>query len=592
MSLSTAFLDELRTRNPLSGLVGQSVKLTKAGREHKGCCPFHSEKTASFTVNDDKQFYHCFGCGAHGDAFRWLTDHDGMAFMDAVRQLADAAGMQVPARSPEAAAAAARIDGLRPALEAAQGLYQSSLKEYENVAALSYLTRRGVGLDMIEQFGIGYAPEARDHLKELGLSLRAALDSGLAWRNEDSPNGNRAHGERFRGRIMIPVHNARGQLIGFGGRKFADHASGPAKYINSPDSEIFDKGRTLYNLHRAAPLARAKAGNTGRLIVVEGYMDVIAMAAAGIGETVAPMGTALTREQIKLLWRVHVSPILLLDGDSAGQRAAIRACETALAMAGPTGTLRVAMLPDGCDPDDLLQEKGRDAVEAVLEMARPLSDFLFDAVLDEIQAQVGSPLPPEAVAAIWNRLEGLTESIEDDETRAQYQAVWLARFNREVSAVHSVVKDRALDVYTKAEDGDYVWPETEDESERKLIMIVARMLELREQRRELSQTIADVRSMAKAIGFDGKTLTACCVAIEMDPSSREDSEMLLALYRKVLGIKGPMDEALLPSLSGFADRAGFADRRAIEGRVRDPQAVDAPRHAVQRLAWASIGENR
>lgn len=580
MSLSTAFLDELRARSPLSALIGQSVKLTKAGREYKGCCPFHSEKTASFTVNDEKQFYHCFGCGAHGDAFRWLTDHDALPFMDAVRQLADAAGMAVPARTPEAAAKAARIDGLRPALEAAQGLYQASLKEYDNVSALNYLIKRGIGLDMISQFGIGYAPEARDHLKGLGLSLRAALDSGLAWRKEDSPNGNRAHGERFRGRIMIPVHDARGRLIGFGGRQFAEYASGPAKYINSPDSEIFDKGRTLYNLHRAAPLARARAGNTGRLIVVEGYMDVIAMASAGIGETVAPMGTALTKEQIKQLWRVHVSPILLFDGDNAGQRAAMRACETALPMAGPEGTFQIGILPQGVDPDDLLQARGRDALEIVLEGALPLSDFLFDAVVSEIV----SPAPPEAVAAIWDRLEGLAAIISNDETRAQYLAVWRARFDRDVSAVQSIAKEQALDVYVKADDGDYEWPEKENEAERKLVMIVERKLELRAQRREISQTDRDLTAMAKAIGFDGKTLTACCVALEADPSSREESEMLLALYRKILGIKGPMDEALLPSLS----RPVSADQAVIEGDSTTRTEMKSA-SAANRLAWSDAG---
>lgn len=385
MSLPQAFLDEIRLRTSLSGLIGRSIKLLKSGREFKALCPFHNEKTPSFTINEDKGFFHCFSCGAHGDAIRWLTDYSGLNFIEAVGDLASEAGMEMPARSPEAAARAAAIDALRPAVAAAADFYYQQLRQYENVGALNYLVNeRGFSLDLLEQFGIGFAPSAMDNLKPLGLSLRVAVESGLAWRDE----GTGKHGARFRSRIMIPVHDARGRVIAFGGRDFGNVSD--AKYINSPDSPIFDKGRVLFNLHRAAPLARASVrngtGSAGRLLLVEGYFDVMALASVGIGEAVAPMGTALTPAQLEAAWRVHPCPTLLFDGDKAGRKAAQRACETALPFIGPGKSLRVAMLPEGKDPDDVIRAAGREcgaqAIEGVLALAKPLDVFLFDAIAE------------------------------------------------------------------------------------------------------------------------------------------------------------------------------------------------------------------
>jgi DNA primase len=367
VSLSPQFLDELRARTSLSALVGATVKLTKAGREHKGCCPFHQEKTASFYVNDDKGFYHCFGCSAHGDAMRWLTEQNGLGFMDAVRELAERAGMQVPAPTPEAARREAAIEDNRGVIERAADWYAARL--LAEPRALALLADRGVGAEAIARFGLGLAP---GHASVSGCGASPA-ELGAAGLLIDTDNGWR---DRFRQRIMIPIHDQRGRAIGFGGRAVGNVEP---KYLNSADGPQFDKGRTLYNLHRASPAAR----QARRLVVVEGYFDVIALDGIGIAEAVAPMGTALTPEQLERAWRIDPCPVLLLDGDGPGRRAAVKACERAMAMIGPGRSLAVALLPDGRDPDDLARAEGRDGVERVLAEAMPLSTFLFDAVVVE-----------------------------------------------------------------------------------------------------------------------------------------------------------------------------------------------------------------
>ena len=383
MSLSPQFIDDVRSRTTLSTLIGRSVKLTKAGKEYKACCPFHNEKTPSFTVNDDKGFYHCFGgCGAHGNAFDWMTRTKGLGFIDAVRELAEGAGLVMPERSPEAAAKAQRILGLRPVLEGAQALFVGNLAVGGDVHA--YLTGRGLSDALIAEFGLGWAPPG-GCLTGHGFGKRAMMEAGLIGESDTGFTY-----ERFKSRITIPVHDGRGRIIGFGGRLFEGEGAPSAKskspkYVNSPGSEIFDKGRTLYNLHRA----REAAAKAKRIIVVEGYMDVIALAGAGVGEAVAPMGTALTPEQLELLWRLHHRPILLFDGDSAGQKAALRACETALPMIGPARELAVAIMPAGIDPDDMVKKQGIDALEAVIGAAKPCHDFVFEAVAGVACAPVG-----------------------------------------------------------------------------------------------------------------------------------------------------------------------------------------------------------
>lgn len=371
MSLTPQFLDELRARTSLSALVGATVKLTKAGREHKGCCPFHSEKTASFYVNDDKGFYHCFGCSAHGDAIRWLTEQQGLGFIDAVRDLAERAGLEVPAPSPDYARREAAIEDARGVIERAADWYAERLAGEPRARAI--LAERGVGDAAIARFGLGLAPGSSS-VSMCGAEPRALEAAGLLI---DTPNGWR---DRFRQRIMIPIHDARGRVIGFGGRAISANAD--AKYINSAEGPHFDKGRTLFNLHRAAPASRDKR----RLVIVEGYFDAIALDGVGVAEVIAPMGTALTPEQLERAWRVHHCPILLFDGDAAGRRAAVKACERAMPMLGPGASLAIALLPDGMDPDDLARAPeseggGRDGVERVLAEAVPLSAFLFDALV-------------------------------------------------------------------------------------------------------------------------------------------------------------------------------------------------------------------
>lgn len=571
MSLSPQFLDEIRARTPLSAVIGRSIKIEKAGREFKACCPFHGEKTPSFTINDDKGFYHCFGCGAHGDVIRWCTDHNGLSFIDAVKDLAAEAGLEMPTASPAAAARAKRIEGIRPALMACAEYFSEQI--IANRAVGYYLQDRGISPEMIDHFGLGYAPKAKDYCKHLSISTDTAVAAGLVWQDEGRS------GLRFLDRIMVPVHDARGQIISFGGRDCSLSETRDrkiAKYKNGSDTELFDKGRTLFNLHRALPHARAKAGSVGRLIVVEGYMDVIALTGAGIPECVAPMGTALTVVQLEMLWRVHAAPVLMFDGDNAGQKAALRACETALPLVGPGKSLRVAICPPGMDPDDVVRKGGGSAeIEALCLEALPMSDFLFDALAKTAR----HPRSPEDISGVWYQLETLAGHIADPETRLQYSAAWRARFEREVSLAERPVADLELMTYRQAENGDYEFPDSEDEAERRYLYILQNLLKLRESERvavhPIRETIKTVKAMAKAMGLDGSAMVAVCKMIEADPQAREEKEMTLALYRRVAGVKGPMLDAMLP-------------QALPTGVMPRSRQITAPPRPVQALAWHDI----
>ncbi|HEU0311587.1 MAG TPA: DNA primase, partial [Sphingomicrobium sp.] len=354
MTLSPQWLDELRARTTLSAVIAPSVKLIKAGREFKACCPFHNEKTPSFTINDEKGFYHCFGCGAHGDAIRFLTDHRGLPFMDAVKELAGKAGMDVPAPDPRERERTERSQGLHDVMAAAQRWFAEQLQGIGGGEARAYLAGRGIDAAIVDRFGIGYAPDARGKLKAAlkNLGEDRLVDTGMLIRPDpgsgSGTGGDKASYDRFRGRIMIPIRDPRGRVIAFGGRILGP---GEPKYLNSPDTILFDKGRTLYNLDRAGPASR----QAKRLIVVEGYMDVIALDRAGIAEAVAPNGTALTEAQLERLWRLDGQPICCFDGDAAGQKAAVRAAQRALPHLGPERTLRFVALPAGQDPDDVVR---------------------------------------------------------------------------------------------------------------------------------------------------------------------------------------------------------------------------------------------
>lgn len=415
--LTPQWLDQLRSRTTLSALIGRSVRLQKAGREHKACCPFHNEKSPSFTVNDEKGFYHCFGCGAHGDAIRWMTDHQGLDFMDAVKELAAEAGMDVPAPDPRAAKAAEKRDTLHDVMHAAQDWFVQNLSSPQGEEARAYLATRGFDAHTVARFGFGYAPEGRQAMKEaLGKFPEPMLiEAGLRIAVE-----NRDPYDRFRGRLMLPIEDARGRVIAFGGRILTKEKTDAPKYLNSPDTPLFDKGRTLYNLHRAAPAAR----QSGRMIVVEGYMDVIALAAAGIGECVAPLGTALTEHQIEMLWRQVETPILCFDGDTAGQRAAMRAISRALPLLRPAHSLRIVRLPEGLDPDDLIKARGVRALEEILEGARSLVEVLWEFERDS------HPLvTPEDKAGLKARLIEHVEAIQHPDIASLYRRELLDRYS-------------------------------------------------------------------------------------------------------------------------------------------------------------------
>ena len=414
MSLPPDFLDDLRARVGLAAVVSRRVKLTRAGRELKGCCPFHNEKTPSFYVNEDKGFYHCFGCGAHGDAIRFVMEQDGLPFMDAVKSLAAEVGLSVPETRRDDPEQQKRA-GLYELMEAAGDWYRGQLQSVGGAEARAYLERRAVAPALQAQFGLGFAPDSRDALskamaaKFATLEPQQMLEAGLAGEAESRRY------DRFRGRLMFPIHDSRGRPVGFGGRALGDVEP---KYLNSPEGPVFHKGRLLYNYHRAAPAAR----KARRLLVVEGYMDVVGLAGAGVLEAVAPLGTALTEEQMQLAWKLVPEPVLAFDGDGAGMRAGLRAATRALPLIGPGRSLAFVMLPGGQDPDDLARTGGKAAIEALLAAPIPLERFLFD------REMAAGPLDtPERRSAFRARLKALAGEIGDPDLRRDYLGTWLDR---------------------------------------------------------------------------------------------------------------------------------------------------------------------
>jgi DNA primase len=424
MAFSSQFLDELRTRVGLVDTVGRKVKLTRRGREHTGLCPFHKEKTPSFTVNEEKGFYHCFGCGAHGSAIDFVMNTDGVSFPEAVERLAATAGMEVPADTPAERDRARRAKGLHEVLEAAAAHYEKLLRMPEGRAALAYLHDRGLGDDTIKRFRLGFAPDGgtlKSALARDGFSEEITVEAGLVIRPDEDHQGSggRKPYERFRRRVMFPIEDARGRTVGFGGRVLGE---GEPKYLNSPETPVFHKGRTLYALVPAREASRAGAP----VIVSEGYMDVIALHQAGFRGAVAPLGTALTEDQIALLWRIARDPVLCFDGDAAGGRAAARAAERALPMLQPGFSLRFALLPAGEDPDSLIKRAGATAMSDVLDGALSLSDMLWRMEV------AGRPLKtPDDRAWLEKRLADHARTIADATVRDHYLAAFKDRLWQE-----------------------------------------------------------------------------------------------------------------------------------------------------------------
>ncbi|NQX96096.1 MAG: DNA primase, partial [Erythrobacter sp.] len=416
MTITPQWKDELRARVTLSTVVQRTTKLTKAGREWKACCPFHNENTPSFYVNDEKQFYHCFGCGAHGDVITWMIEQRGFSFMDAIKELAEEAGMEVPRPDPQAAKKAEKRAELVDVTTAAQDWFVAQLKSPKGADALGYLRGRGLSDATLREFGFGYAPEDKQALSGALSNFEPPMlaESGMRIVTDDG----KAY-DRFRGRVMLPIQDQRGRVIAFGGR-ILEKRDGVAKYLNSPDTPLFDKGRTLYNHHRAAPASR----QTGRIVVVEGYMDVVALAQAGFHDAVAPLGTALTENQLEMLWRLVETPVLCFDGDAAGQRAAMRAITRALPMLAPMRSLAIVRLPAGLDPDDLIKDQGPKAMEKLLSSPMSLLEALWEAERD------AQPLSsPESKAGLKKRLMDRVDTIQDQDIRALYRRDLLDRFS-------------------------------------------------------------------------------------------------------------------------------------------------------------------
>jgi DNA primase len=411
--LPGGFLDELKARTTLSEIIGRRVALKRAGREYKACCPFHKEKTPSFYINDDKGFYHCFGCGKNGDAVSFLTEHDNLSFMEAVEQLASLAGMEVPKPTPEARREAEREKGLHELFEAATQFYEEKLRAPEGRAGLDYLRGRGLSDETLSRFRLGYAPQGGQGfiaaMKAQGFSFAQLELAGLARDGRDG----RGPYSFFRDRVMFPVTDRRGRVVAFGARLMA--GDGP-KYVNSPENPIFHKGALLYNLAHAR-----RAANEGQgLTVVEGYMDVIAMVQAGYEGAVAPLGTALTEAQIESLWKLLPEdappPVLCFDGDAAGMRAAGRAAERALPILKPGLSLRFAFLPQGEDPDSLLRMGGRQLLDTALSSALPLA-----AMLRRLETGEGRFETPEEKAALETALMTRVAGIQDPSVRNFYR---------------------------------------------------------------------------------------------------------------------------------------------------------------------------
>lgn len=414
MRFSPSFLDQIRDRVPISSLIGQRVtwdrRKTNVQRgDYWGCCPFHGEKSPSFHCEDRKGRYHCFGCGASGDHFNFLIELDGLGFPEAVERLAEMAGLALPARDEASERRARERASLADVMEMATRFFQEGLQTADGAKARAYLRERGLSAATQQTFRLGYAPASRNALKNFlagkGVDKEDIEACGLVVYGPDIP----VSYDRFRDRIMFPIEDSRSRVIAFGGRAMSKDA--PAKYLNSNDTELFHKGSVLYNFARA----RKGMGQAGTVIVAEGYMDVIALAQAGFTNAVAPLGTALTENQLELLWRMTGEPVLCFDGDQAGLRAAWRVADLALPLVAAGRTMRFALLPEGQDPDDLIRAGGPEAFNAVLSQARPLAELLW---LRETAGGVFDT--PERRAELEQTLRELTSRIRDENVRRHY----------------------------------------------------------------------------------------------------------------------------------------------------------------------------
>ena len=419
MAFPPGFLDELRARLSLSDVVGRKVSLKRrSGAEYAGLCPFHNEKSPSFTVNDKKGFYHCFGCGEHGDAVGFVMKTEGLSFPESVEKLAREVNLPVPRATPAERERADRAATLQQVVELAALWFQKQLRLPAGRQGLDYLRGRGLSDAVIDDFRLGFAPDSRDGviaaLKRENVPIEKIVEAGLAIQPEDG----REPYDRFRGRVMFVINDRRGRAIAFGGRVMG---AGEPKYLNSPETPLFHKGANLYCLDRA----RQAATKDQPVIVAEGYMDVIALHGAGFTGAVAPLGTALTEGQLGELWKLADEPYLCFDGDNAGRRAASRAAERALPLLRPGKSLRFLTLPAGEDPDSLIRTRGTDAVRRVLDLARPLSDMIWELEIEGKPADT-----PERRASLQRSVEQRVAEIADPMVREYYRTDMRNRLNR------------------------------------------------------------------------------------------------------------------------------------------------------------------
>lgn len=423
MRFSNEFLDEIRDRVNISDVIGKRVSWDKkksnpARADYWACCPFHGEKSPSFHCEDRKGRYHCFGCGVTGDHFRFLTELEGLSFPEAVQQIADMAGIAMPQPDPQAERREKERTTLQDVMELATQFFQDQLQTAAGAKARAYLRERGLSGRTVETFRLGYAPDSRNALKEFlaskGVEREQMEACGLVV-HENVP----VSYDRFRDRIMFPILSSREKVIAFGGRAMA--ADAPAKYLNSNETELFSKGNVLYNFARAR---RAVAGAGGTIIAVEGYMDVIALYQAGVENVVAPLGTALTENQLALLWKMSPQPVLCFDGDGAGIRAANRAADLALPHIKPGKSVSFALLPDGKDPDDLVKQDGRAPFDRVIAEAKPLAAMVWSRETSSSNFDT-----PEKRAELENRLRQITSVIADETVRRFYQQDMRERLN-------------------------------------------------------------------------------------------------------------------------------------------------------------------
>ena len=422
----------------MSEVVGRRVPIKKHGREYQGLCPFHNEKSPSFTVNDEKGFYHCFGCGAHGDAIEFIRKFERLSYVETMETLAREAGIPIPIASPEESRKAEVAKTLYDVMEAACQWFEKQLSASSGAIAHDYVENRGLKPETVRTFRIGFAPDERtalhQHLLKAGFAQGLQAEAGLIIVPEQ---GNPY--DRFRGRVMFPIRNPSGKIIAFGGRLLPSLSGNKnlPKYLNSPETPLFRKGEGLYNID----LVKKAARESNMAVVMEGYMDVVSTSQSGINYAVATLGTAVTPEHLRLLWQLAREPIMCLDGDAAGQRAMMRAAEVALPLLKPGYSLRFAVLPKGEDPDTYIQKHGKASFEKILVTSRRLSQVLWETMLPQYKVDL-----PEGRAALESALKQLADQIADQTVRSHYASYFRKLLWSKAPAAPKVVQERSANV--------------------------------------------------------------------------------------------------------------------------------------------------